>query len=68
MIVVICMIGILPVLFLGAIEPLVFGIPLWVAVSLIGTGVLTVVTLIQLHFRWSIAQSEAELQCSPDDE
>jgi len=50
--VVVCIGGILPVFFLGAVEPLVFGIPLWVAVSLISTCVLSVITLIQLRFGW----------------
>lgn len=66
--VVICMIGILPVFFLGAVEPLIIGIPLWVAVSLVSMGVLTVVTLVQLRFGWSIAKPEKELQRSSDDE
>lgn len=66
--VVVCMFGILPVFFLGAVEPLVFGIPLWVAVSLISTCILTVVTLIQLRFRWSIAPPESEVKRSSGNE
>jgi hypothetical protein len=66
--VVICLIGILPVFFLGSVEPLVFGIPLWVAVSLISTCVLTVITLIQMLFGWSSAQTGSEVNRSSGDE
>jgi hypothetical protein len=48
----VCIGGILPVFFLGAVDPLIFGIPLWAAVSLISTCVLSVLTLIQVRFRW----------------
>lgn len=58
--VVICLAGVLPVFFLGAVEPLISGIPLWVAVSLISTLVLTVVTLVQLRFGWSIGAAESD--------
>jgi len=66
--VVVCLVGILPVFFLGAIEPLVFGIPLWVAVSLISTCILTVITLFQLLFRWSTAQPISDVNRGPGDE
>jgi hypothetical protein len=67
-VVVICMIGILPVFFLGKVGPLILGIPLWVVVSLISTVILTVVTLIQLRFGWSIAVSGTRQLRSTDDE
>jgi hypothetical protein len=50
----ICLAGVLPVLFLGTAVPLIFGIPLWAAVSLASTAVLTVATILQLRFGWSI--------------
>jgi hypothetical protein len=56
----ICLVGILPVFCLGALEPFVFAIPLRAAVSLISMCILTVITLIQLLFGWSIAQSVSE--------
>lgn len=51
-VVIVCIGGVLPIFFLGAIEPLILGVPLWVAVSLISTVVLSVVTLIQLRIGW----------------
>lgn len=56
--VVVCVAGVLPVFFLGTAGPLIAGIPLWAAVSLASTAVLTVVTLIQLRFGWSISRSD----------
>lgn len=61
-----CICGVLPVFFLGTAEPLIMGIPLWVLVSLISTAVLTVVTIVQLRFGWSIAQSQPDEQQDDD--
>lgn len=64
--VLVCLVGVLPVFFLGDVEPFIGGVPLWVAVSLLGTAVLTVATLIQLRFGWSMTMSEQD--GDPDDE
>lgn len=64
--VLLCLGGVLPVFFLGDVEPLLGGIPLWAVVSLLGSAVLTVATLIQLCFGWSTAMSEED--SDPDDE
>lgn len=63
-----CMIGILPVFFLGKVGPLILGIPFWVVVSLVSTVILTVVTLMQLRFGWSIADSGTREPGSTADE
>jgi hypothetical protein len=64
----ICFTGVLPVFFLGTVEPLILGIPVWVAVSLISTAVLTVATIAQLRFNWSIEPPVTDPDRRPRDE